>query len=515
MGTEAEERREALQQLGIEVLRPEALAGWIEVNVGELDSAILAGVANAERWLPDLLTRSSAKILFVSDGAGAEADWRERGVWRCADLVLHPTEQDRQAPSCLNRLWNRAVFRRSAGQGSSPAREQHRDRALPAERGGTGQAAFAQGLAGVEVFQRGSQSTGDRVDIFWLDEQRGVAGGSRPRRWSRRREPGPRRPSPRSPAGQSLHRGSGRRITSSARRGRRVARRAGDRAAAGDQRATQPAPARHPAPRHNLDRQRWQAWWRWRSRSGSKACAASRRSKFLRGSRVETDRTKPPGRARARPASPRHQPAVAAGTWRRVRAGPRRCALARCRAARHLAGGERRDRYEPRGLGDARGQASLDPVDTGAWVEHAGHPPGEIVDGDHGGPAERAGNQVGLVVDNGAGHPRRLAIHAASHPGGADDLGSRNPAQPITQTGCTCAACRSGGLVEQIGTERLAAGEQAQAGHLVVATQRAGDLPGHATDAGAGAEQAVRPEQDGQRHRQGTTSFAIHTYSGI
>ncbi len=109
--------QEALQRLGVEVLRSDLLGEWVRAHGREVDRAILAGVVAAEISLPDLRLGSGAEIAFLSAGA-ATVGWRERAVWRAADVVLHPTEQDARAAEMLEP----AVELRVVGAVSWPSR---------------------------------------------------------------------------------------------------------------------------------------------------------------------------------------------------------------------------------------------------------------------------------------------------------------------------------------------------------------------------------------------------------
>jgi O-antigen biosynthesis protein len=86
----------ALQDLGVEVLRgggPEVVR-WLADHGAELDAAILTDAVAAEALLPALRLGSRARLIYQSAWSGSGTpEWRERGIWRAVEAVLHGSEQ--------------------------------------------------------------------------------------------------------------------------------------------------------------------------------------------------------------------------------------------------------------------------------------------------------------------------------------------------------------------------------------------------------------------------------------
>ena len=93
-----------LRELGVEML-PGGVSGarrWIAEHGAELDAALLTDAAAAEALLLALRLQSRARLIYQSAWSGeGMPEWRERGLWRSVEAVLHRSEQAASAAEWL------------------------------------------------------------------------------------------------------------------------------------------------------------------------------------------------------------------------------------------------------------------------------------------------------------------------------------------------------------------------------------------------------------------------------
>jgi GT2 family glycosyltransferase len=153
---------QALQDLGVEVLygpHQTALSDWLKDNGPELDLVLLSRPDVAEICLPAIRAGTSARVVYYghdlhfrrlmahSSRAGDAAQRRaaktmreiEIGVWRDADIVLYPSEEEvavvrALAPSVTARVVVPYAFEESRGAARDESRDAARDESRDAAR---------------------------------------------------------------------------------------------------------------------------------------------------------------------------------------------------------------------------------------------------------------------------------------------------------------------------------------------------------------------------------------------